>query len=521
MFNKISKIKIPIAIFCIFCAVLSFLFYINKNKLTLNGLLAPININIEIDKTYIRNLFIVVESHKEIISQLMPTASLNNNLKTTIIHTELLNVYAHSISIRIPSDMNHDIISSIDNISVFIGNKLFYFHSSDIAEWNYTANTDSLDYSIPVGIYEKSLVTPCINWYGDLNLFLLEIQALITQPYKFLLVYVFLFIFFLLFASEIQTIIKKYNKQTEIILLFLLIAFAFLLRIDGMTRHSAWFDELMSVDLSDPKFPIGKTFSDPGNPPFYYLLLRMWFTITGWTEMSGRLLSVLIGIGGILTLYFFIKSLCGKKYAFVAAFLLAFSSTSLGYSNEMRAYILLIMICPLVSHIFMYLLKNQNFKNSCIYAICGMLLVNTHYYGILFIAGNFLFYFMFNQYTLKRWYSFFTVKQYVLERKKIIRFVLANFIIALSLVPFFVITAFKRALMDETFNIWIPTPNKRVFPFSILVLLIYIGSRFLINRIDKKFCKDKIILINYALFVVTFIYLAAFIISILYRNIFT
>ena len=170
----------------------------------------------------------------------------------------------------------------------------------------------------------------------------------------------------------------------------------------------------------------------------------------------------------------------------------------------------------------MRLLKNYNLINNCIYVVCCILLVNSHYYGVLFIAGNFFFYFAFNQYTLRRLILFFANKKYVLERKKILSFVFINFIIALSLTPFFLITAFKGALVNAEFNTWIPKPGKREFLYGILVLSIYISSKLFIIWANKyrKLDKNKIILLKYAVFLVMFIYFAAYAISISFRNIF-
>jgi len=516
------EIKIIVGIFCILCTGLSFLFYVNKNRFMIDGLLAPININIEIDKIYRDNLFIVVEPHKDIIRRLTPTSSLDNDLKSTIIHTELQNVYAQGISIRLPNGMNHDIISSINSISVFIGNKLFYFYSSDIITWNYTANEDTLDYVIPVGVYKKSFIKPWINWYGDINFLLVEFLLLLTNPDKFLFVYVFLLLFIILFFQEIQTILKKYNKQSEIILLFLLIGFGFLLRIVGMTRYSLWDDELFSVYTSYPKNPITSIIWDDFNPPLYYLLLRIWFTIFGWTEMSGRLLSVLLGTTGIFTIYFFVRSICGKKYAFLSALLLTISYEALEFSNEMRSYVFLIMLCPMVFHSFIHLLKNQNPKNSFIYFIYGMLLVNTHLYGIFLIAGNFFFYFMFNEYTLKRLIYIITSKQYVLERKRILNIILINVFIALSIIPFIIYHVSLIGFVNEGFTSWHPQPGNKGLTYGILVLLIYFFGRIFIILSNKYniFRKNQSLLIGYSLFLIMFIYLASYLISVFYRNIF-
>ena len=522
-----KKIKIIIIIICLICAGLSFLFYIGRNKSRLDGLVATVNINIELDKAYHDSIVIVTKPNNG-IKQLTPTGSISESLKNVVVHTAIQGEYLQGIAIRIlcQQEQVKTIISSIDNISVFVGNKLYYY-SNDIAEWDYTTNEDFVEYSMPTMYYQKSSIKPWINWYGDLNFLLREIVALVTTPFNFILVYAFALIaFFLMYVSfnnEVCIITKRYNKQTELLMLFLLLAFAFLLRFATYTKYSAWYDELWSATIaSNPNKSIANVFNDPGNPPFYYLILYIFFANFGYSEEIGRFLSVLIGTGSILTLYLFVRAICGKKYAFISAFLMAISIASIGFSNQMRAYVLVLFLCPLVSYIFFLLLQKFTFSRYIYYIICGIILVNTHYYGILFIAGTFLFYYIYNKYSLEQVVAIFVNKQYISERKQIIFFSLANCIIAISLVPFFATTAFKRALLDKGFNTWLPAPGKKETIYAVVLILAYIAVRlFLIFMKKNKYFNNKIsLLTEYSVFLITFIYASALLISLLYRNIF-
>jgi uncharacterized membrane protein len=256
-----------------------------------------------------------------------------------------------------------------------------------------------------------------------------------------------------------------------------------------------------AVFASNPNLPFINVFKDPGNPPLFFILLRLWFEIFGWTEATGRLLCVLIGLTGIITLYCFVKSLCGKKYAFVSSFLLTISYSSIGYSHEMRAYILEIALVSIAAQRFIMLLHNQNIKNTVFYIIISSLLVNTHYFGILLTMGNLIFYFINSQKTL--------------NKIKIIYFILTNIIIALSLIPYFIITAFQEALLDNNFNSWIPTLGREyIFLFVLLPIL------YSIYRIFRKYIKkfqllhnNQILLLDYTIFVSIIIYILAFLIS--------
>jgi uncharacterized membrane protein len=287
----------------------------------------------------------------------------------------------------------------------------------------------------------------------------------------------------------------------EIVLMIFLLIFAFFLRINILTRFSFWLDELHSATFaSNPHSDFINTFKDLGNPPLFFVLLYFWFKVFGWSEAIGRLLCVFIGLAGIVSLYLFVNLLCGRKCAFISAFLLAVSSCSIGYSNEMRPYILQIALVSFTAYRFILLLKNQNAKNLIFYGISGVLLVNTHYFGVLFIIGSFIFYFIYNFRNL--------------IRRKILFFMLPNTIMALSLIPYFAVTAFRQ-VTDTTFNTWIPKLGILHFRILFLSLFLCFAYLFVRKHIQRLcwFAKKYILLLDYTLFTSCVIYALAFLIS--------
>ncbi|MDR0663782.1 MAG: glycosyltransferase family 39 protein [Spirochaetaceae bacterium] len=115
----------------------------------------------------------------------------------------------------------------------------------------------------------------------------------------------------------------------------------------------------------------------------------------------------------------------GRKTALCAAFLTAVSGFAIGYSQEMRAYILKMFLAPLIALAFLNLLKDMSIKNILLYLLPSVCIVNSHYYGILFIIANYLFFL-----------SFMAFRR-VWDRKKFIVFTLVNGLLALSFLPFF------------------------------------------------------------------------------------
>jgi hypothetical protein len=410
---------------------ISFLYFLETNKYSIGEIWAPIHINIEVDKQFTHNITILLPQQEELY-WLSPTTDYGNKTQNIVMHVKIpVSGFYRGIALRIPNDDFEQTLKAIDNISIFIGNKLFYFSSSNIAKMNGTQRDGYGIVRLPNIQYEPSvLIKNWTNYYGDLNFALKGIGAFFIYPMKFSLTWAFILCLFFLHRKRISAIYTefttKYKNTTTVILLIVIILAGFALRINGYVRHSGWSDEIYSATVAgNPTMPFLNTFSDPGNPPFYTTLLRFWFKLFGWSEESGRLLSVLIGTCAIPALYCFVKPFFGRKTALLAALFMAISTFAVGYSQEMRGYIVKICLAPLIAFCFFNFMKNQSLKMLLLYILLSMFIVNTHYYGILFIMANFFFFIIFNAV-----YKTFEVKKTVL-------FIAGNSIIALSFMPYF------------------------------------------------------------------------------------
>jgi hypothetical protein len=481
---------------------------LSANKNTAGELLAPVIVNIEAEKPYTGNYCVIAEPGGRVYD-LAPADETENDLPNAVVFTEIHNEFIQELFVKYEDRQGlQDAAGPLDNITVFIGNKTFYYPKSEAAAWEQTEAESGVLLRLPVTPYAKSLIKPWINWYGDLNFALRELIVFLRDPLSFWFCSLCIVLFVILLWAEIKTgaagIIQKHGKSVEIIVLFLLLVFALLLRVDGLTRHSAWADELYSsVRAASPHVPWMNTFRDPGNPPLFYLLLRIWYEIFGWSEASGRMLCVVIGVAGIVSLYCFVKMMCGRKCAFLAAFLLTINPTHIGFSNEMRAYILMMTLAPLAAGLFFALLRKDTPQRYALYVLAGAALVNTHYYGVLLIVFNAV------------WYAIRGRKK--LCSKKTLCFLAANALIALSLLPFFAITAFQRALTNSGFNTWIPKPGHweftrfiRLVSFCFLFFAAKKWSKTLANLSGQSGA-----LLDYAVCVVSFIFVAVYVVSVI------
>lgn len=305
-------------------------------------------------------------------------------------------------------------------------------------------------------------------WVGFLYHFL-------TPPYLF----IWLFFALVLLAWRESTLESRANSRAKstlsppestrnssraiylpIIALFVLFGLGLGLRIYHYNSVGFWWDELYSVGVvSYPDGDFGSVFLDPGNPPFYNFLLKIWLHIFGYTPASARSLSVFLGAFGVLSMYVFLKSHALslgnsaslspstlRKSRYIALFgagFFACSYMAIGAAHEVRGYVLVLSLIPLVFYFLFNCYTRPTWGNLIGYVVSASCLCNTHYFGAIVVFAGFV------ASVVLLWGSW---------RRLLVLFVCDVFV-ALSLAPFFMITAFSKALGDTSFNTWIPAPS--------------------------------------------------------------
>src|SRR4030095_6047999 len=103
-----------------------------------------------------------------------------------------------------------------------------------------------------------------------------------------------------------------------------------LLRLHRVSYQSLWYDESLSVSLSELPVAdiVSKLLADPSTntyPPLHFLTLHVWFNFFGVGATQARLLSVLFGTGAVLVAYLLAKRLFNRECALFSATLVAVS----------------------------------------------------------------------------------------------------------------------------------------------------------------------------------------------------
>ncbi len=162
------------------------------------------------------------------------------------------------------------------------------------------------------------------------------------------------------------------------------------LRLYKLTSQSLWYDELMTMAISMKSHSFNEwlniTASDR-NPPLFYFLVNHWGAHFHYSEYSVRLLAALIGIAGLISIYFLGKIYYDRNTGLYAAFITTFSTYHLYYSQEVRAYILVFLLSTIFLIFFLKAYREPTWKNLAGVTLFSSLNIYTHFVAIFFMAA--------------------------------------------------------------------------------------------------------------------------------------
>lgn len=172
--------------------------------------------------------------------------------------------------------------------------------------------------------------------------------------------------------------------------LFYILLLGILLRLINLNQ-SLWLDEATSVLVASRL-----SFSDiinqfsPGDfhPPAYYLILKIWLTLFGSSEIMARSLSVLFGTVTIYLVYSLSERLFGKKTALVSALLIATSPLHIYYSQEARMYVLETLIVVKILQLIVKVVTGEDNSLNWVslFAFSSLLLYTDYLPASIFVA---------------------------------------------------------------------------------------------------------------------------------------
>ncbi len=186
-------------------------------------------------------------------------------------------------------------------------------------------------------------------------------------------------------------------------MMMLISTVAFLIRLIGLNQ-SLWLDEGTTAKVVQTLSYSGiLTKFSPGDfhPPLYYLFLKFWTTIFGYSEISLRLPSVIFSILTGYVIYLIGKKLKGEEVGLWAAVFFLFNPLIVYYSQEARMYMMATFLLTVALY---YLFNVKRLTLNVILFILFSILSFWTFYGSVFLIAAMMIYLLF-----KKQYKLFTV----------------------------------------------------------------------------------------------------------------
>ena len=178
------------------------------------------------------------------------------------------------------------------------------------------------------------------------------------------------------------------TKNSVHITLGLILILAAYLRFNGLGDNSLWLDECYTVQFARAGFEGVLTgVASDIHPPLYYLIVHVVILALGASELVVRTPSAIFGILTCFVTFLLARMVAGRRFALLAALLLAVCPLAIDHSREARMYSLLPLMAGITTLAFLKLLDGVTRRRILIAGACGGLLLYTHYTGHIYFAA--------------------------------------------------------------------------------------------------------------------------------------
>lgn len=161
--------------------------------------------------------------------------------------------------------------------------------------------------------------------------------------------------------------------------IYLILLLALVLRLISINQ-SLWLDEATTALVAQMSLTdiFTKFLPADFHPPFYYLLMKGWGGVFGFSEVSLRIPSIIFGVATIYFIYLIAKKIFDIKTAWTASLISATSGLLIYYSQEARMYSLTAFLATVSVYLFLE-------KKWFLFSIAIALLAMTDYLALLIL----------------------------------------------------------------------------------------------------------------------------------------
>ncbi|KYC52784.1 MAG: hypothetical protein AMQ22_00575 [Candidatus Methanofastidiosum methylothiophilum] len=199
----------------------------------------------------------------------------------------------------------------------------------------------------------------------------------------------------------------KINKYFLAVIILTIVAL--IIRIYNISYNSIWSDEEFTLTFSKQSFYdifFGIIAGEFNPPIFFWIEHIVHLTIGIETEFKLRIASAIFGALTIPIFYLIGKEIYNEKGGLIISTLVTFSTFHIFYSQEARAYTLMLLFISLSTLYFIKIIKSENAvenKNWILFATFSALAFWTHFYSFVFTICSFLYGIIFKRNLYKIW----------------------------------------------------------------------------------------------------------------------
>ncbi|MCW7473009.1 glycosyltransferase family 39 protein [Leptospira levettii] len=264
-----------------------------------------------------------------------------------------------------------------------------------------------------------------------------------------------------------NSIIQSFYKYKYLCIILFVTIIGFLIRFQSAFVESYWNDELFSAWVSNPNNSIEEVFRKTSiedvHPPIYQIILWLLYSVFGYNEFTGKILSVILGTATIPVFYLLGKKLISKEFGIILATLITFNQFTYFYSTEVRSYSLILFLSTLSLLFLVKFIQFPEYTNLLVLINLMGIASLSHYFGtyigisyIPIILSQFL-------------------NNFRSHRRKFS--ILKSIVIFLNTIIYLLAVLYLVKNRIGSSGIWIEQPGKE---FILEYLQIYFGSREII-----------------------------------------
>ncbi len=397
-----------------------------------------------------------------------------------------------------------EVENAIFKVCYRVGSDLKYFNKAEIQ--NFTKTTKQVNNK-----YYNSIILPKINNDGGIKNYIpVCILSLFYNWQLFIIPYIVLIFALIFYILNKEKIGLNFNISTTSAVWFF-VFIAVILRAINLDDYFLRTDEAYTMNVAIKS--LHSVFNDPGNPPLFFFLEYLQSKIIVPTKLSIRFIPMISGVLSSIFIYLIFKK-SGKFTSLFALFLSAIDLSLIYKSQEARGYSLSVFITIFSLYLLFNYINKPTTKRLILYLISVIMLVNNYYYLMIVAFGNLI-------------YGIFGLNSSNKNKLKV--FIAGNICAFLTATPYLFIS-FKEAIGNE-FNTWISELSFGYFNYTIqsyfcnkyllvfFCLLILLNLYFVCKK-PMKIDENKKDLFYYSLYILEFVLICVFAISIIIKPIF-